>query len=86
MAPRHNLDHDPAILHALDGLVAGVDHELLANGLLDRDLAPFTYSTGHGMNKDIHPHLSPQGRTTQSSGIDPPRQLVCTGNTGILRP
>jgi hypothetical protein len=44
---RNDLDDDPAILDPLDRLIAGIDAELLADPLLDRDLTAFTYSTGH---------------------------------------
>ena len=50
MPPGHDLDHDPPILNALDGLVARVDPQLLADRLLDRDLSALSYSTWHGMN------------------------------------
>jgi hypothetical protein len=47
---RHDLDHDAAVLDPLDGLVTGVDPELLADALLEGDLAPLSDSTGHSMN------------------------------------
>ena len=54
MATRHDVDDDPAVLHPLHGLVAGVDGQLLPDRLLDRDLAAFSYSTAHG--RDATPH------------------------------
>ena len=50
MPAGHDLDHDPPVLDTLHRLVAGVDAELLADRLLDRDLAALSYSTGHDMN------------------------------------
>jgi hypothetical protein len=43
MPPGNHFDDDAAVLHALDGLVSGVDRELLADGLLDRDLTALSY-------------------------------------------
>ena len=53
MATGDDLDDDPAILDPLDGLITGVDRELLANGFLDRDLAALAYSTGYGRYQGI---------------------------------
>ena len=50
MPPGHDLDHDPAVLDALDRFVAGVDPQLLADLFLDRDLSALTYSAYHGTN------------------------------------
>ena len=38
MAGWDDLDDDPPVLDSLHGLIAGVDGELLADRLLDRDL------------------------------------------------
>jgi len=53
MAPRNDVDDDPAVLDPLDRLVTGVDGELLSDRLRDRDLAAFPYSTSHDVIDDI---------------------------------
>ena len=50
MPARDDVDHDPAILDALDGLVPGVDRQLFTDRLLDRDLTALSYSARHGMS------------------------------------
>lgn len=40
------LDHDSAVIDALDGLITGVYAQLFANGFLDRDLTALSNSTG----------------------------------------
>ena len=51
------LDHDPTALDPLDRLVTGVDTEILADLLLDRDLAPFSYTTRHGVIWHLRTYL-----------------------------
>lgn len=43
MAAGDDLDHDPAVLNALNRAIAGVDPELLADCLRDRDLTSISY-------------------------------------------
>jgi hypothetical protein len=47
-----DFDDDAAVLNALDGFITGIDAQLLADAFLNRDLAAFSYSTAHDMNRD----------------------------------
>jgi len=88
MPAADNLDHDPPILDPLDGLVARVDPELLADSLLDRDLAAFTYSTWHGMHDarrcDIDRRIEPstQQCAAREDGAGPPARRIRRGEHG----
>src|SRR6266496_4131862 len=69
VAPRHDLDHDPAVLDALDRLVTRVDRELFTNRLGDRDLATISYQTNHDMNCTMRSHSIERTRLgAQSAG------------------
>ena len=58
MAPRDDVDDDPAVLDTLNRLVTSVDRELLANRLFDRDLASLSNSTSHDRNDRTDSYLT----------------------------
>jgi len=47
MGGRHELDDQAPVLDPLDGLIARVHRELVADGLLDRDLTSLTDPAWH---------------------------------------
>ncbi len=69
MAARDDLDHDAPVFDPLDGLVAGVNRQLLADRLFDRDLATISYSTAHNMNCASRSHSSQSTAEAISSSV-----------------
>src|SRR5690606_19939412 len=69
MPTGHDLDHDPPVLDPLHRLVTGVDTQLLADGLLNRDLSPLSYSACHNMNLVCRYVTDQPMRLTRGQGI-----------------